>query len=104
MTPLTTLLLTSLLVLAPYASASPVDTTQYGHIKEGMGEAEVLRRLGDPDKRVVIDKYIASTRVRGVSIGREQVKEALVYLGGGNLMDTYIILLNGSVIGKDKRR
>lgn len=104
MAPLTTLLLTSLLVLAPYASAAPVDTTQYGHIKEGMGEQEVLSRLGEPDKRVVLDTYIASTRVRGGSIGREHIKEALVYLGGGNLMDTYIILLDGTVIGKDKRR
>lgn len=96
--------LASLFFLAATCYAAPVDTNQYGHIKEGMSEAEVLSRLGEPDKRVVLDTYIVSTRVRGGSIGREQVKEALIYLGGGNLMDTYIILLNGSVIAKDKRR
>jgi hypothetical protein len=42
-------IVTLMLVLPLLASAAAISTTDFGNLKEGMTEAEVLRRVGEPD-------------------------------------------------------
>jgi hypothetical protein len=95
--------LTWLLCIAAPALAEPVDTQQFGFIREGMPEAQVLARLGPPDTRTVLKRYTVASAYRGTAVAETRERVALIYLGDGRLMTTTIIVDGGVVIAKDKR-
>ena len=94
-----------LLVLSAVAvTAAPVDTRQYGLIHDGMSEAEVVRRLGPPDRREVSRRTTVARKSRYGSVAEERVEITLLYLGDTQIQHTAIRLEDGVVIGKVKFR
>lgn len=89
-----------LLLTAALLAAAPVDTLQYSNLKEGMDEAEVIRRIGPPDQVVPLPRELR--RVRGGYV--EHILVEWRYPGGGLLMDTTLIFDNGVLVAKGKNR
>jgi hypothetical protein len=86
------------------ASAEPVDTRQFGFIKVGMSEREVLQRLGKPDDTVVTGRSFVPVAGPGRRELVEVKKYAHVWFGNGQIMDTVIRFENGVVVQADKVR
>lgn len=89
------------LVLHGPMEAGMVDTVQYGHIRPGMTQAEVLERLGRPDR-------VQETERRVYRKGRKRIvkRKRLIYQGvnpaSGQKIVTTILIENGKVV--DKKR
>ena len=86
------------------ACAEPVNTNQFGFIRDGMSETDLLERLGPPDERRVLSRRAVATSTRHGAVAEVVEKVGLVYRGDGQIMTTYIILENGRVIHKEKRK
>jgi hypothetical protein len=84
--------------------AQPVDTRQFGTIQNGMSEAEVVKRLGEPAR--VIEE--ARTMRRGPGLASttwvETHQYTYYYPGTRQTMATYITFVDGYVVGKRKVR
>mgnify|MGYP003393557610 CR=1 FL=1 len=86
------------------AIAAPVDTNQFGFIREGMSEASVVSRVGPPDDRQVLRRYAKTRRVAHGVLADYHEEVVLFYQGDEQTMHTYIFLDNGIVTTKDKKR
>lgn len=83
-------------------ASEPVDTTQFGNIKNGMLEAEVVRRLGEPEKIYEEPStFIKVPTPRGVEI-RERRRSSYFYPGNSQIMDALITFEGGRVVDKVK--
>src|SRR5262245_7150706 len=82
----------------------PVDTLQFGTIQNGMSEAEVVKRLGEPAQ--VIEEGRTRRRVPGLASTTwvETHQYTYYYPGTRQIMATYITFVNGYVVGKRKVR
>lgn len=93
------------LSLPVWLGAEPVDTNQFGFIRLGAPESSVLERLGPPDSRQVLQRYLVSASTgRGTAISEIREKVVLIYQGDSTTMTAYITIDNGRVVHKDKRR
>lgn len=82
--------------------AQPVDTLQFGLITDGMSEAEVLKRLGEPAR--IIDGPRTMTRVHtlGSTSWVESHRYTYYYPGTAQVFASYITFADGYVVGKRK--
>jgi len=85
-------------------ATEPVDTLQFGLIRIGMSEAEVVKRLGKPAH--ILRKPRTADRVHTphAMAPRKKRQYTYVYPGNSQIMDTYITFEDGVVVEKVKRR
>src|SRR5215831_17701028 len=82
--------------------AQPVDTRQFGAILNGMSEAEVVKRLGEPAR--VIEEGWTTRRARRLegSAWLETHQYSYYYPGTRQTLATYITFVDGYVVRKRK--
>lgn len=85
-------------------ATEPVDTLQFGLIRIGMSEAEVVKRLGKPAH--ILRKPSPASKVYPPPdpVVRKKRQYTYVYPGNNQIMDTYITFEHGVVVDKVKRR
>ena len=98
------LVLLFLLVPRLVHATEPVDTLQFGLIRIGMSEAEVVKRLGKPAQ--ILRKPSPASKVYPPPdpVVRKKRQYTYVYPGNSQIMDTYITFEKGVVVDKVKRR
>ena len=97
--------LVCLLVFLPLLAhaSEPVDTNQFGFISNGMSEAAVIQRLGEPDEVREEPRLLVQVSPPGQpKVLREKRRYTFVYPGNQQIMDTYIRFEDGVVVGKVK--
>ena len=82
--------------------AQPVDTHQFGAILNGMSEAEVVKRLGEPARVIEEARTTRRTRRLEGSTWIETHQYTYYYPGTRQTLATYITFVDGYVVGKRK--
>lgn len=82
------------------AQAEPIDTNQYGFLREGMSADAVRAKVGEPDSKRVVESGSRGVRTTGGTLLKDYVIEVWTYDGGGNLMDTFLRFENVVCAGR----
>jgi hypothetical protein len=85
-------------------ATEPVDTLQFGLIRIGMSEAEVVKRLGKPVQILRKPSPAVKVYTPHDPVVRKKRQYTYVYPGTSQIMDTYITFEKGVVVDKVKRR
>lgn len=85
-------------------AAEPVDTLQFGLIRIGMAEAEVVKRLGKPAQILRKPSPAAKVYPPPDPVVRKKRQYTYVYPGNSQILDTYITFEKGVVVDKVKHR
>ena len=91
-------------LLSVCVEAAPVDTLQFGHIHRGMAEAEVVQRLGPPDRIAEHVVTLVPVWIDGRKELREKRRYVFIYTGDSQLLTSFIRLEDGRVVEKWKAR
>lgn len=97
-------LLLLFLGLPALVAGAPVDTLQFGNLRSGMHETEVLRRLGPPDAVAEHTEQVCVRTAPGINRCHPIAVTVWTYGGGGTMMDTHLLFRNRVLHQKDKRR
>jgi hypothetical protein len=95
-------LLALLIITLPLLAhdAEPVDRFQFGMIRDGMREIDVLMHLGQPVRISEVAKSAVTVHtIRGTEL-REKRRYTYIYSGMSQGIDTYITFENGVVVHK----
>lgn len=82
-------------------TAEPIDTNQFGFLREGANIPEIVSRVGEPDEVLVLRKELRLVRA---GVLREVVTYRWIYRGDSTLMRSILTIENGILIGKTKVR
>jgi Domain of unknown function (DUF4124) len=86
------------------ASGGPVDTRTFGMLEIGSSEAEVLAKLGHPDRVLEDAKTFVPVRRTGGGVEwREKVRSAWVYDSDGYTLRTLLFFEDGRLVSKEKQ-
>jgi hypothetical protein len=96
--------LLAVLSLAGAALARPIDTREYGLLKRGMTQIEVVRRVGEPDRVTELGDKQTVTRYRGDVVVYGEKRQAWDYEGSFSYPPTRLIFSNGALVHKTRGR
>jgi hypothetical protein len=92
------------LLLAGTVLGRPIDTREYGLLERGMTQAEVIRRVGEPDRITELGDRKTVYRSRGDLIVESEKREAWDYDGSFSYPPRRLIFSNGVLVKKIRKR